>query len=232
MVKRRGSGEPVAYVVGHKEFYSLQFKVNEHVLIPRPETEEIIEYAIEAVQKSNIKNLDEGDWVDLGTGSGAIACGLAEVFPNIMIHAVDYSEAALKIAQENAQNLGFSERIKFYQGDWWQPLQHLKGKVKAMISNPPYIPTQELPKLQTEVIKHEPVLALDGGENGLKDINYLINSAKEYLCDGGIFLIEIMKSQGKSIEKLLKQQGNYQDIKICFDYEKADRFAMAYYRKI
>lgn len=227
--KRLKDRYPIQYLLGFTFWRNFTLKVSPDVLIPRPETEEIIDYAIEAIKNSNIPNLDAGNWVDLGTGSGAIACGLAEVFPNMIIHAVDYSESALKIAQENAENLGFSERIKFYYGSWWQPLKHLKGQVKGMISNPPYIPSLELPNLQTEVIKYEPYLALDGGDDGLKDIRYLVNTAGEYLCDGGIFLIEMMKGQGEKVRELLKNKGHYSNIKICYDLDNVDRFILAFY---
>ncbi len=227
--KRIKDQYPIQYLLGYTFWRNFTLKVSPDVLIPRPETEEIIDYAIQAIKNSKIPNLDTGNWVDLGTGSGAIACGLAEVFPNIIIHAVDDSKSALNMAQENAKNLGFSERIKFYHGFWWQPLTHLKGQVKAMISNPPYIPSGELPNLQTEVIKYEPYSALDGGLDGLKDILYLVNTASEYLCDGGIFLIEIMKGQGEKVTELLEKQGHYSNIKICFDLDNIDRFVLAFH---
>lgn len=226
--KRVNDRYPLQYLIGFTYWRNFKLKVTPDVLIPRPETEEIIDHAIAAIKNSKTPNLDRGDWVDLGTGSGAIACGLAQVFPNMIIHAVDYSQSALNIAQENAKNLGFANRIKFYQGSWWQPLSHLKGKVKGMISNPPYIPTAELKNLQIEVKKYEPYLALDGGEDGLKDIKYLINTAPEYLCDGGIWLIEMMKGQGETVKKLLENNGNYGNIKICYDLDKIDRFTLAY----
>jgi release factor glutamine methyltransferase len=226
--KRLQDRIPFQYLMGVTYWRNFTLKVTPDVLIPRPETEEIIDYAVNAVQNSKIPDLDRGIWVDLGTGSGAIACGLAQVFPHIIIHAVDYSESALKIAQTNGKNLGFAERIKFDQGSWWQPLNHLKGQIKGMISNPPYIPTSELLNLQPEVIKYEPYLALDGGEDGLKDIRYLVNSASEYLVHGGIWLIEIMKGQGKQVTELLIENGNYDQIQICYDLDQVDRFVLAY----
>lgn len=226
--KRIQDRVPWQYLMGVTYWRNFTLKVSPDVLIPRPETEEIIDYAVNAVKNSKIPDLDQGNWVDLGTGSGAIACGLAQVFPNIIIHAVDYSASALNMAQTNAENLGFAERIKFYQGSWWQPLTHLKGQIKGMISNPPYIPTAELKNLQPEVIKYEPYLALDGGEDGLKDIRYLVNSGSEYLVDGGIWLIEIMKGQGKQVTELLTENGNYEQIEICYDLDQVDRFVLAY----
>jgi Methylase of polypeptide chain release factors len=110
--------------------------------------------------------------VDLGTGSGAIAIGLASALTNATIHAVDCSSEALAVARQNADNLGFAKRVNFYQGSWWEPLAFLKGRVSGMVSNPPYIPSSTVLTLQPEVLKHEPHLALDGGLDGLDCIRH------------------------------------------------------------
>ncbi len=216
---------PVQYLLGVTPWRSFSLKVTPDVLIPRPETEYIIDLVVE---KSLNTSLTQGNWVDLGTGSGAIALGLAEVLTNAQIYAVDYSQAALKIAQENADNLGFAHRIKFYQGDWWSPLDKLKGKISGMVSNPPYIPTKDISQLQTEVVKHEPHLALDGGKDGLDCIRYLVATAPEYLISGGIWLIEMMAGQGKPIAAMLISNGNYGNIEIITDFAGFDRYALAH----
>ncbi|MHC5730486.1 MAG: N5-glutamine methyltransferase family protein, partial [Nostoc sp.] len=126
---------PVQYIAGVTPWRQFKIAVSSAVLIPRPETESLIDLA-----KASASNTS-GHWADLGTGSGAIALGLADVLPKATIHAVDYSLAALAIAQANADNLGFADRIKFYQGSWWEPLALLKGQFSGMVSNPPYIPT-------------------------------------------------------------------------------------------
>ena len=203
-------------------------KVSPAVLIPRPETEYIIDIAVEAIKNSPTTELELGEWADLGTGSGAIALGLAEAFNRAIIHAVDCSPDALAIAQLNAENLGLQERIQFYQGSWLSPLLDLKGKLSGMVSNPPYIPSSEIPQLQAEVANHEPHIALDGGIDGLDSIRYLIENAPDYLRPGGIWLIEMMTGQADTVVKLLQEQGGYFQIQIYPDFAGINRFALAY----
>ena len=215
---------PVQYLAQTTNWRNFQLMVAPGVLIPRPETELIIEIA----QKAILPEVAISHWVDLGTGTGAIALGLASCFPQAKIHAVDVSDTALAIAQENAQLTKLQDRINFYHGSWWQPLNHLKGQVTAMLSNPPYIPTQELPDLQPEVFRHEPHLALDGGDDGLAAIRYLIKTAPEYLISGGIWLIEMMAGQGEKVVTMLSEQGDYRDIQIIRDLSQIERFVLAY----
>jgi release factor glutamine methyltransferase len=163
----------------------------------------------------------------LGTGSGAIAIGLAAAFPHAIIHAVDQSIPALKIAQENAQRLGFLSRINFYQGTWFSPLPELKGKLTGMVSNPPYIPSNIVPTLQPEVANHEPHLALDGGNDGLDCLRLLVATAPEYLVPGGIWLVETMAGQTEAVVKLLENQGSYSNIQVFADLAGIDRFVLA-----
>jgi release factor glutamine methyltransferase len=164
----------------------------------------------------------------LGTGSGAIALGLADVFPAATIHGVDYSAAALAIAQQNAQKLGFAQRIQFYQGSWWEPLNALKGQLSGMVANPPYIPSSLVQQLQPEVRRHEPLLALDGGPDGLNYIRQLIETSSAYLRPGGVWLIEMMAGQADTVTQMLQQQGSYCQIQIVSDLAGIDRFALAY----
>ncbi|MDP5339579.1 MAG: peptide chain release factor N(5)-glutamine methyltransferase, partial [Nodularia sp. (in: cyanobacteria)] len=172
--------------------------------------------------------LNSGDWADLGTGSGAIALGLADAFPKATIHAVDYSPEALKIARENARNLGFDNQIKFYQGSWWEPLTACKGEFIGMVSNPPYIPTSTVTTLQPEVVNHEPHLALDGGIDGLDCIRQLIEISPCYLRPGSVWLIEMMAGQADTVQTLLQKQGSYCNIQIHADLAGIERFALAY----
>lgn len=214
---------PVQYLVETVFWRRFQLKVTPAVLIPRPETELIIDLAL----AHNLITDGKQQWVDLGTGSGAIALGLADVFPTATIHAVDLSDEALKIAQENAQKLNLNN-IHFYQGNWWSPLSSLQGKVTGMVSNPPYIPSSEIPQLQPEVARHEPRMALDGGADGLADIRDLIKTAPQYLVPGGMWLIELMAGQANVVVELLKHQGEYYDIKIFPDLAEIERFVLAY----
>lgn len=215
--------KPVQYLIGRTFWRDFELVVSPAVLIPRPETESIIDIALAA---SNSRQ-QQGIWVDLGTGSGAIAIGLAKTLPMARIFAVDTSAEALDIAKANATRLNVASHINFSQGSWFSSLSQLKGKVAGMISNPPYIPSQEVLQLQPEVANHEPHLALDGGLDGLEAIRILVDTAPEYLQPGGIWLIEMMAGQGAQVVELLAQQGNYTDIEIIDDLAGLDRFVLA-----
>lgn len=212
---------PVQYLTGVTPWRDFELKVSPAVLIPRPETELLIDLAIANASPE----LKTGHWVDLGTGSGAIAIALARAFPKAQIHAVDQSAAALAIAKTNAEDLKVV--IQVYQGSWFEPLGHLKGKLSGMISNPPYIPTQTVQELQPEVRLHEPHSALDGGRDGLDCIRQLVNSAPDYLKSGGIWMIEMMAGQAESVVELLAAQGTYNAIRIEKDLAGIERFAIA-----
>ncbi len=220
---------PVQYLVEAVFWRHFKLKVTPAVLIPRPETELLVDLAIQARQESPA-TIETEHWVDLGTGSGAIALGLASSFTSATIHAVDSSGLALAIARENAQKYDLAEQINFYQGNWWSPLDFLLGKVKGMVSNPPYIPTSEIAQLQPEVVRHEPHLALDGGKDGLDDIRHLIEVSADYLMPGGIWLIEMMAGQAEQVVAMLQERGEYNKIKIYPDLAGIERFALAYRR--
>ncbi|MDZ7968838.1 MAG: peptide chain release factor N(5)-glutamine methyltransferase [Nostoc sp. DedSLP03] len=213
---------PVQYIAKVTPWRQFKIAVSSAVLIPRPETECLIDLAEASTSNTS------GHWADLGTGSGAIAIGLADVLPKATIHAVDYSLEALAIARTNADNLGLADRIQFYQGSWWEPLTFLKGQFSGMVSNPPYIPTSTLLTLQPEVVNHEPHLALDGGLDGLDCIRHLIEVSPSYLQSGGVWLIEMMAGQADAVRELLQNQGSYCKIQIHADLAGIERFALAY----
>lgn len=219
---------PVQYIAGVAPWRHFQLKVSPDVLIPRPETELLIDLVAKAVGENLEVGISSGNWVDMGTGSGAIALGMAGLLTNASIYAIDCSDAALAIARENAVNFGFNSRITFCSGSWWSPLANLKGKVSGMVSNPPYIPTQLISQLQPEVARHEPHLALSGGADGLEHIRYLIKTAPDYLIPGGVWLIEMMVGQGEKVAAMLEEQGSYTKITIFPDLAGIDRFALAY----
>ncbi|HEY9846371.1 MAG TPA: peptide chain release factor N(5)-glutamine methyltransferase [Candidatus Caenarcaniphilales bacterium] len=219
---------PVQYLVGMTPWRHFSLKVSPAVLIPRPETEELVELAVTAVQGGQQIDLTQGHWGDLGTGSGAIALGLATVFPSASVHAVDCSHAALVVARQNAQSAGLQEHIQFYQGWWLEPLDFLKGRFSGLVANPPYIPTNLVPKLQPEVAWHEPWVALDGGPDGLACIRHLIAVAPAYLQRGGILLFEMMAGQADAVSQLLLHQGSYRQFQIYPDLAGVERFALAY----
>lgn len=224
--QRLSESLPVQYIAKTTTWRHFNIKVSPSVLIPRPETESLIDLVIAATADNS--TMQQGNWADLGTGSGIIALGLASAFSKAKIHAVDRSAEALSIARLNAQNYDLGSRIKFYQGSWWEPLDFLKGEFSGMVSNPPYIPTSTLPELQPEVFKHEPHLALDGGEDGKTCIRHLIETSSDYLKPGGIWLVEMMAGQADKVTQMLHDNGSYSKIEIHPDLAGIERFALAY----
>ncbi len=219
---------PVQYLAGEMPWRNFSMVVSPAVLIPRPETELIIDIAQALVAQNPVAaQLQQGHWADIGTGSGAIALGLAQQFPTVTVHATDISAAALAIAQLNAQQNQLAERITFYQGSWLSPLSSLSGQLSAIISNPPYIPTHTVGTLQLEVTNHEPHLALDGGPDGLDCIRTLIEQSATYLHPSGIWLIELMATQAETVADLLSQQGSYTHISVHKDLAAIERFVSA-----
>ncbi|NCS13237.1 MAG: peptide chain release factor N(5)-glutamine methyltransferase [Microcystis aeruginosa G13-09] len=220
--KRLQSRVPLQYLLESVVWRNFTLKVSPEVLIPRPETELLIDIVGETVRGE-----EGGIWVDLGTGSGAIAIGLASILTKAEIYAVDYSQTALAIAKENIINTGFADRIILKQGSWWTPLEKWKGQISGMLSNPPYIPSAEILDLQIEVREHEPRLALDGGEDGLTALRYLVATAPDYLRSGGLWLVEMRAGQGEKVAQMLENQGNYRQIQIINDLAGFDRFVLA-----
>ena len=219
---------PVQYLAGKTPWRNFSLTVTPDVLIPRPETELIIDIAQKlAEQHPQKEQLLNGHWADIGTGSGAIALGLANQFPNAVIHAVDISEKAVAIAHLNAQQNNLAGRINFYHGNWLMPLSHLQSQLHAIVSNPPYIPTSIVRTLQPEVNRHEPHLALDGGADGLDSIRMLIKAGTTYLQANGIWIVELMTGQAEAIETLLKAQNSYTHIQIHQDLSGIQRFISA-----
>lgn len=220
---------PVQYLLGKTSWRDLELIVSPAVLIPRPETELIIEIVLKARQ--DLKLREPEIWLDLGTGSGAIALGLAQslakYFHQIEIHAVDLSIEALEIAQKNAKNLNLDQYIHWHQGSWFEPLADLEAKISGIISNPPYIPTAQVLELQPEITLHEPHLALDGGKDGLQSIAHLVEQAPKYLINGGFWLVEIMAGQEEQVRTLLQHQGKYQQIQFHSDHSGWIRFVSA-----
>ena len=219
---------PVQHIVGEVPWRNLMLKVSPHVLIPRPETELIIDITEKLVTSSPIKEqLVTGRWVDVGTGSGAIALSLATTFPEAAVHAIDISPEALKIARHNAQRNNLSHCIIFHQGSWLTPLIHAQATLSGIITNPPYIPTQVISTLQPEVANHEPHLALDGGTDGLDPIRTLIEQGAILLRTGGFFLTEIMYDQAEAVCESLSQSGCYASITTHSDLSGLNRFVSA-----
>lgn len=224
--QRLNDRTPVQYLAGETPWRDLMLTVSPSVLIPRPETELIIDLAAAWALG---EPLAQGIWVDMGTGSGAIALALAQTFPEARILAVDQSAEALAVAQANAARTGLQDRVTFYQGSWFEPLEAYRGQLSALVSNPPYIPSALLPTLQPEVVGHEPAAALDGGDDGLTALRLLAAQAPAYLVPSGLWLVEMMAGQGAAVRALLEAQGCYSEIEICLDLAGRDRFVRAIY---
>jgi release factor glutamine methyltransferase len=216
---RRARGEPVAYITGHKEFWSLDFVVTPDVLIPRPETELVVELTLkEAITtKAALKILD------IGTGSGVIAIALAKELPAAEIWAVDVSAAALNIAEVNARRHGVAERVKFLDGDLFDPITELGHRFDVIVSNPPYILSKEIANLGREVRDWEPKMALDGGPDGLDCYRQIIGGAHTYLAPEGCVLLEIGEDQGTAVAGLFVPAGRFGAATIFQDYAGKDR---------
>ncbi len=186
-VKQRGSGEPVAYIVGYREFYSIRFIVDSNVLIPRPETEHVVVAALEAAKKISQRPIRV---LDVGTGSGCIAITLARHLPECKVAATDISPAALAIARQNAQSLNEADQVRFFEGDLFDALPAGSGAVHLIVSNPPYIGTGEIATIDRQVKDFEPATALFAGPQGTEVIARLIAEAPSHLVSGGFLIFE------------------------------------------
>lgn len=222
-IKRRGEGEPTAYILKKKEFMSLEFYVDARVLIPRPETEFLVETAIEKIERTKRKG-GSLKIIDVGTGSGVIAVSLAYYLSDAEITAVDSSPDALEVAKINAAKHSVVEKIDFRTGNL---LADVSGIFDVVISNPPYIPTKTILSLQREIRNHEPREALDGGEEGLECIKSIIAQAPSCLEAGGMLLMEIGYDQRSSIELLISQSPSFATHTILCDYSGKDRLLCA-----
>ena len=199
LVRRRSGGEPIAYLLGEKEFMGHTFKVSPAVLIPRPDTEILVEAAV-----NRLAEYPEPRFLDIGVGSGAILLSVLKAIPYAKGIGVDLSPDALLIAKENETTLGVSHRAGFLLGDTLAPIGD--RKVQGILSNPPYIPTRDMGTLQKEV-KLEPKLALDGGLDGLNIYRKLLLDGKNYLLPGGFLMMEMGIHQAEPITKIALEMG-------------------------
>lgn len=213
LVRRRGEGCPVAYLTGEKEFWSMPFLVNRHTLIPRPETELLVESALELHRDS--RSLD---MLDLGTGCGAIAVALASERPDCRITASDISREALGVAQMNAQRLGCPD-IEFLLADWFSGFGSRRFDV--ILCNPPYVDSADA-ALHAPGVRFEPRLALDGGHGGIQAINLIVAGAARHLPAEGLLLLEHGSDQGEHVRRLLAMGGfrNVRTLKDCAGLER------------
>ena len=187
IIDRRAAGEPSAYITGHKEFYGLDFKVDPRALIPRPETELLVELALECAARRTSR-VEALNIAEVGVGCGAIAIALAVNLSGARVTATDISPTALKLASENVSRHCVEDRVTLLEGDLLQPVS---GPIDILVSNPPYIPSSQVDILPREIRDHEPRVALDGGEHGMILIERLICQAKDKLRPGGAMFVEI-----------------------------------------
>jgi release factor glutamine methyltransferase len=222
-LQRRLTREPVAYIIGEQEFWSLSFAVSPAVLIPRPETEELIEKVI-AVE--NAGGLVPGPVLDLGVGSGAITVVLARELPKRVVYGIDRSWDALAVAQKNISRHGVLSRTHLVNGDWLTSLPR-KKKFALVVSNPPYISNREKASIQPEVKNFEPHLALFSGEKGLDDILILAQEVRHVLLPGGWFFMEIGESQSEAVLNIFASFPDYDSLAVHKDLAGMSRIFQA-----
>lgn len=219
LIERRMTYEPVAYLTGHKEFYGLDFFVDRRVLVPRPETELLVEQAIAVVEECAWR-AGQAILADVGTGSGAIAVSLAVHLPGVAIYAIDVSPEALAVAAENCRRYGVEGRVRLLAGDLLEPLPE---PVDVIVANLPYVSHAEYERLPPEVADYEPRPALDGGSQGLDTIERLLTSAVWHLNPGGVILLEIGATQGQAVTALAQRHWPHAAVELRQDYAGLDR---------
>jgi len=225
LIRRRARREPVAYIVGEREFWSMPIAVTPDVLIPRPETECLVETALATLSSSALGEYPRPSprILELGTGSGAVVLALAVELRTAVFMALDRSERAIAVARRNARRFNLDPRVHFFCGDWFACLRPQGLYFDMILSNPPYIPTAEIDRLQPEVARYEPRDALDGGADGLMSIRTIIGRAHHYLRPGGHLLLEIGYDQKADIERVVGGLSDYAHLHFIRDYSGHDR---------
>lgn len=233
LMDKRAGGIPVQYIIGETEFMGLPFQVDQRVLIPRQDTETLVELVLDHFKEKKAP-LGGFEALDLCTGSGCIAVSLSKLWPGskVKFTASDLSEGALEVAKGNAKRNGVNGQIRFLQGDLFAPLPlNRKGQGKKqfdlIVSNPPYIPSEVIETLQIEVKDHEPRMALDGGTSGLDFYRIILQEAPKHLKEGGLLAMEIGHDQGNSLEFLAKDSRLWNDVRILPDLAGKDRVFLA-----
>jgi release factor glutamine methyltransferase len=224
VLKRRISGEPIQYILGKTEFMGFEFKVSPEVLIPRPETEILVETAVRYVTSLQSHNVTSLNILEIGTGSGCIAISLAKLLPHARITATDISRATLEVAGRNAELN--KVKINFIESDLFAHHNLTADYYDLILSNPPYIPTAELENLQPEV-SSEPAIALDGGRDGLDFYRRIIGAAAPYLKKDALLIMEIGFGQEDAVENIFQRYGCFKIAEFIRDYNGIYRIAVA-----
>ncbi len=226
IIEKRSEGYPLQYILKEKEFMGLNFYIEEGVLVPRPDTECLVEYVIEYIEKEyydlNIRVLD------LGIGSGAISLSIAQNCPNVYVYGVDIDETPIRISNINKKRFNLTN-VEFFKGNMFEAIEDLdlRNSVHIIASNPPYIPSKDIQSLQAEVRIYEPRLALDGGLDGLNFYRDITKKANEYLIDKGLLIYEIGYNQGQEVKEILEENG-FVNIKILKDIQGLDRVVLGF----
>jgi release factor glutamine methyltransferase len=228
-LRRRAQREPLAYITGVREFWSLDLLVSPAVLVPRPETELLVEIALRLVKSIRVAD-SKLRILDLGTGSGAIAVSLARESENVEVWATDLAPEALKVAEANAVRHGVRERVRFREGDLFEPLKEFENSFAMIVSNPPYVRRSEMKDLPPDVRDWEPMSALDGGPDGLAFYQRIIEQGHVFLRDGGSMLLEIAADMANEVSELFEKIGRYSPVDIHRDYAGKNRVAAAHKR--
>jgi release factor glutamine methyltransferase len=222
LVRRRGQHEPVAYILGEKEFYGIPLKVDARALIPRPETEHLVDEALRILKASG---KPAPRVADVGCGSGAIALTLARLLPEALVEASDVSPGALGLASENAEALGLAQRVRLLQGDLLDA-PFSEGPFDLICANLPYVPSEDIPSLPPDILLFEPMLALDGGPLGLGPYRGLLAAAPGRLAPSGHLILEIHPAQYQPLRELCESHG-LEAAEAVKDFSKKDRIFVA-----
>jgi release factor glutamine methyltransferase len=218
LIRRRKNSEPEAYIVGQKEFWSLPLTVSPDVLIPRPETECLVESVLEKFSKDDTVNM-----LELGVGSGAISIALAHERPQWRFWASDISYRAVTVARANAKRLLTGTAIRFFVGRWFEALDARQPMFDLIVSNPPYIPTAQLERLQPEIKNFEPCRALDGGVDGMESLSQIIDAAHNHLTPGGWLIVEMAHDQQHRVQECATRCSSYDYVDFTNDYSGFQR---------
>jgi release factor glutamine methyltransferase len=209
LVWKRLSGEPLQYILGYQEFWSVRLKVDPRVLIPRPETELLVEQGLSILKAACLKRTPRV--LEIGTGSGAVAISLATEVRDISVVATDVSGEALLLARENVKSAGVLQQIQFVNGDLFSPIRRMPGQepFDLILSNPPYVDRSQIQNLAREIKDYEPAVALDGGEDGMAFYRTLVSQGPSYLRREGWLLLEVGEGQGERASTMMEEEGSF-----------------------
>ncbi len=223
LVRRAAEDEPIAYLTGRAHFFNMELEVNSDVLIPRPDTETLVENVLQTVR--HVTGLEAPRVLDLCTGSGCVAAAIATNLKSATIVAIDISPSAVAVARRNIENLKLAERVTVEQGDLFEPISKLVDPrpFDIIVGNPPYIATSQMATLDASVKDYEPAIALDGGPDGLTIHRRILQGSSAHLMPNGLVFLEIAFDQGPAIKQLAAQFDEFEDVRLLKDYGGRDR---------